>query len=138
MSSASARLSRLNPGGWARIRQHKWAKIHGHSHTWIRRCSEEWINGRYTRRQKTNAYCLLPTGWLGYQAPPEMPPPHPTVWGKAPVMPSIHEAAVIELQEGGNRQQVIRTAWFKNHWLQVTLKGTKAALAKGFRVWSVT
>src|SRR3954447_10876465 len=32
MSSASARLSRLNPGGWARIRQHKWAKIHGHSH----------------------------------------------------------------------------------------------------------
>src|SRR3954454_13886436 len=33
MSSASARLSRLNPGGWARIRQHKWAKIHGHSHT---------------------------------------------------------------------------------------------------------
>src|SRR5690348_9175396 len=31
MSSASARLSRLNPGGWARIRQHKWAKIHGHS-----------------------------------------------------------------------------------------------------------
>jgi hypothetical protein len=77
--------------------------------TWIRRCSEEWINGRYTRRQKTNAYCLLPTGWLGYQAPPEMPSPHPTVWGKAPVMPSIHEAAVIELQEGGNRQQVIRT-----------------------------
>jgi len=29
-------------------------------------------------------------------------------------------------------------AWFKNHWLQVTLKGAKAALAKGFRVWSVT
>jgi hypothetical protein len=28
--------------------------------------------------------------------------------------------------------------WFKNHWLQVTLKGAKAALAKGFRVWSVT
>jgi hypothetical protein len=77
--------------------------------TWIRRCSEEWINGRYVRKQKTNAYCLLPTGWLGYQAPPEMPPPHPTEWGKAPVMPSIHEAAVIELQEGGTRQQVIRT-----------------------------
>ena len=31
-------------------------------------------------------------------------------------------------------------AWFKNHWLQVTLKGAKAALAKGFRIciWSVT
>src|SRR5438128_4305018 len=29
--------------------------------TWIRRCSEEWINGRYVRKQKTNAYSLLPT-----------------------------------------------------------------------------
>jgi hypothetical protein len=29
-------------------------------------------------------------------------------------------------------------AWFKNHWLQITLKGAKAALAKGFRIWSVT
>src|SRR3954447_25471915 len=38
--------------------------------TWIRRCSEQWINGRYVRKQQTNAYCLLPTGWLGYQAPP--------------------------------------------------------------------
>jgi len=33
---------------------------------------------------------------------------------------------------------VEKWAWFKNHWLQVTLKGAKAALAKGFRVWSVT
>src|SRR4051812_37390950 len=46
MSSASARLSRANPGGWARIRQHKWAKIHGHSQraawcmgaVWMRAC----------------------------------------------------------------------------------------------------
>ena len=66
--------------------------------TWIRRCSEEWVNGRYVRRQLTNAYCILPTGWLGYTAPPEMPSMHPSEWGKAPVMPSIHEAAVIELQ----------------------------------------
>jgi hypothetical protein len=30
--------------------------------------------------------------------------------------------------------------WFKNHWLQITLKGAKAVLAKGFRIciWSVT
>jgi len=77
--------------------------------TWIRRCSEEWINGRYVRKQKTNAYCILPTGWLGYQAPPEMPPPHPTEWGKAAVMPSIHDAAVIELQTSGDRRSVIRT-----------------------------
>jgi len=77
--------------------------------TWIRRCSEQWINGRYVRKQQTNAYCLLPTGWLGYQAPPEMPPLHPSSWGKAPVMPSVHDAAVIELQASGDRRSVIRT-----------------------------
>jgi hypothetical protein len=76
--------------------------------TWLRRCSEEWVNGRYVRRQQTNAYCLLPSGWLGYQPPPEMPPLHPSCWGKAEVMPSIHEAAVIEQREGGDRRSVIR------------------------------
>jgi hypothetical protein len=91
--------------------------------TWIRRCSEEWINGRYVRKQQTNAYCILPTGWLGYTAPPEMPPPHPTVWGKAPVMPSVHEAAVIEMHTGGDRRCVIRT-------LELAPKGgIEAALA---------
>src|SRR3954470_11304241 len=77
--------------------------------TWIRRCSEGWINGRYFRKQLTNAYCLLPAGWLGYTAPPEMAPPHPSCWGKVAVMPSIHEAAVIELQESGDRRSAIRT-----------------------------
>ena len=77
--------------------------------TWIRRCSEEWINGRYVRKQLTNAYSLLPTGWRGYQAPPEMPPLHPTEWGKAPVMPSVLEAAVTQQQESSDRKSVIRT-----------------------------
>jgi hypothetical protein len=76
--------------------------------TWIRRCSEEWINGRYVRRQLTNAYCILPTGWRGYQAPPEMPPLHPTSWGKAVVMPSVHEEAIIEQRASGDRREVIR------------------------------
>jgi len=92
--------------------------------TWIRRCSEEWINGRYVRKQQTNAYSLLPTGWLGYTAPPEMPPPHPTEWGKAPVMPSIHEAAVIELRSSSDRQSAIRTLEL------APLGGIEAALAK--------
>ena len=92
--------------------------------TWIRRCSEEWINGRYVRKQLTNAYCLLPTGWLGYQAPPEMPPLHPSEWGKAPVMPSVHEAAIIELQTGGDRQSVIRILEL------APAGGLEAALAK--------
>jgi hypothetical protein len=91
--------------------------------TWIRRCSEQWLNGRYVRKQQTNAYCLLPTGWLGYSAPPETAPLHPTEWGKAPVMPSVHEAAVIELQESGDRQSVIRTLEL------APLGGIEAALA---------
>jgi len=92
--------------------------------TWIRRCSEEWVNGRYVRRQKTNAYCLLPTGWKGYQAAPEIPSLHPTEWGKAAVMPSIHEAAVIELRAGGDRQSVIRTLEL------APMGGIEAALAR--------
>src|SRR3954467_12977544 len=76
--------------------------------TWIRRCAEEWVNGRYVRKQQTNAYCILPTGWVGYQAPPEMPPLHPTSWGKAAVMPSVHEEAVIEQRASGDPREVIR------------------------------
>jgi len=76
--------------------------------TWVRRCSEEWVNGRYVRRQLTNAYCILPTGWVGYQAPLEMMPLHPSSWGKAPVMPSIHEEAIIEQRASGDRREVIR------------------------------
>jgi hypothetical protein len=92
--------------------------------TWIRRCSEGWEDGRYVRRQLTNAYCLMPTGWLGFVAPPETAPPHPSCWGKAPVMPSIHEAAVIQQQTGGDRQSVIRTLEL------APLGGIEAALAR--------
>jgi hypothetical protein len=76
--------------------------------SWIRRCSEEWVNGRYVRRQLTNAYCILPTGWRGYKPPPETAVPHPTCWGKAPVVPSVHENAVIEQQTSGDAREVIR------------------------------
>src|SRR3954454_349895 len=92
--------------------------------SWIRRCSEQWINGRYVRKQLTNAYCILPKGWLGYSPPSEMPPLHPSEWGKAPVMPSIHEAAVIELRAGGDRQSVIRTLEL------APMGGIEAALAR--------
>jgi hypothetical protein len=76
--------------------------------TWVRRCSEEWVNGRYVRRQLTNAYCILPTGWVGYRPPLEMMPLHPSSWGKAAVMPSIHEEAIIEQRASGDRREVIR------------------------------
>src|SRR5689334_8023921 len=63
--------------------------------TWVRRCEESWQNGRYVRRQRTNAYAILPEGgWLGYAAPPVAPLPHPSEWGKAEVMPSVLDAAV--------------------------------------------
>src|SRR5689334_21048578 len=76
--------------------------------TWVRRCSEEWVNGRFVRRQLTNAYCIRPSGWVGYQAPPEMMPLHPSSWGKAPVMPSLLEEAIIEKRTSGDTREVIR------------------------------
>jgi hypothetical protein len=92
---------------------------------WVRRCEARFENGRYVRRQQTNAYAILPsTGWQGYVPPLEAPLPHPSVWGKAPVMPSVHEAAVIELQASGDRRSVIRTLEL------APLGGIEAALAR--------
>jgi hypothetical protein len=77
---------------------------------WVRRCEARFENGRYVRRQQTNAYAILPdSSWQGYVPPLEAPLPHPSVWGKTPVMPSVHEAAVREQQESGDRRSVICT-----------------------------
>jgi len=77
---------------------------------WVRRCEARFENGRYVRRQQTNAYAVLPsTGWQGYVPPIEAPLPHPDVWGKAPVMPSVLDEAVREQRSGGDRRSVIRT-----------------------------
>ena len=62
--------------------------------TWVRRCSESWEGGRYVRRQQTNAYCILPTGWRGYVPPAEVPPPAPGTWGDHPPLPSPLDLAV--------------------------------------------
>ena len=78
--------------------------------TWVRRCHAGFENGRYVRRQRTNAYAVLPeSGWLGFVPPVEPPLPHPNAWGKAEVMPSVLESAVIEQQASGDPKQVIRT-----------------------------
>jgi hypothetical protein len=78
--------------------------------TWVRRCTESWRDGRYVRRQQTNAYAILPsTGWLGFHPPRDEPPaPHPDTWGKPPPMPSILAAAAIERRAGGTLQEAIR------------------------------
>jgi len=77
--------------------------------TWVRRCHAGFENGRYVRRQLTNAYAILPEGgWLGYVPQVTAPVPHPSEWGKAEVMPSVLESAVIEQRSGGGSKQVIR------------------------------
>jgi hypothetical protein len=76
--------------------------------TWVRRCTESWRDGRYVRRQQTNAYCILPTGWRGYAPPAEAPVPMAGTWGEPPRMPSVLEAAVIERRTGGTLQEAIR------------------------------
>jgi DNA-binding MarR family transcriptional regulator len=77
--------------------------------TWVRRCEARFENGRYVRRQKTNAYAILPEGgWLGYVPPLAAPLPHPSEWGKAEVMPSVLDEAARATRKGGDPRQVIR------------------------------
>lgn len=61
---------------------------------WVRRCAEEWIDGRFTLRQQSNAYAILPdTQWRGYTPEPEAPPPTGDIWGARPPLPSCLEEA---------------------------------------------
>lgn len=55
---------------------------------WLRRCAEEWSEGRFTLRQETNAYGILPaTQWRGYTPEPEPPRPDAGTWGDHPPLP---------------------------------------------------
>jgi hypothetical protein len=90
----------------------------------VRRCTESWRDGRYVRRQQTNAYCILPTGWRGYAPPAEAPVPMAGTWGEPPRMPSVLEAAVIERRAGGTLQEAIRILGTG------PAKGLEAALAR--------
>ena len=70
---------------------------------WLRRCVEDWIDGRFTLRQETNAYAVLPCSqWRGYSAPPPAPPPDRGTWGDHPPLPSAIGQAVIVAREGGD------------------------------------
>src|ERR1700693_6078080 len=70
---------------------------------WLRRCVEDWIDGRFTLRQETNAYAVLPCSqWRGYSAPPPAPPPdRDTRGGHRPVASAIELAAAMA-REGGS------------------------------------
>ena len=62
---------------------------------WVRRCAVDIGEaGRAVFRQLSNAYAVLPVSqWLGHTPKPEAPPPARSVWGAAPIMPTILEEA---------------------------------------------
>src|SRR5690242_3368704 len=76
--------------------------------TWVRRCAEAWEEGRYVRRQQTNAYAILPsTGWRGFWPPSEVPPPTPGTWGDHPPLPSPLDLAVTVRRQGETLESAI-------------------------------
>ena len=70
---------------------------------WLRRCVEDWIDGRFTLRQETNAYAVLPSSqWRGYAPPPPAPPPDRGTWGDHPPIGSVIELSAIVARDGGD------------------------------------
>ena len=70
---------------------------------WVRRCKEDYIDGRFTLRQESNAYAVLPSSqWNGFSEPPPAPPPAAGTWGDHPPMPSGLDLASIVRREGGS------------------------------------
>ena len=66
---------------------------------WLRRCKGEMEDGRYTLRQESNAYAILPASqWHGYTPPAEPPAPDPAAWGATPPLPDAVTAAALERQ----------------------------------------
>ena len=70
---------------------------------WVRRCKEDYIDGRFTLRQESNAYAVLPSSqWNGFSEPPEAPPPAAGTWGDHPPLPGGLDLASIVRREGGS------------------------------------
>ena len=70
---------------------------------WLRRCREDYIDGRFTLRQESNAYAVLPSSqWKGFSEPPEAPPPEAGTWGDHPPLPTALELAALVGREGGD------------------------------------
>jgi hypothetical protein len=70
---------------------------------WLRRCKEEYIDGRFTLKQESNAYAVLPCSqWNGFSEPPEAPPPEAGTWGDHPPLPGALDLAAIVGREGGD------------------------------------
>jgi hypothetical protein len=70
---------------------------------WLRRCIECWEDGRFTLRQETNAYAVLPCSqWRGYVPPPPAPPPDRGTWGDHPPLPTTIEQAAAAARAGAS------------------------------------
>jgi hypothetical protein len=65
--------------------------------SWIRRCVGEMIDGRFSLRQESNAYAVLPASqWHGFNDASVAPRPESGTWGDHPPMPSVIESATNE------------------------------------------
>jgi hypothetical protein len=74
---------------------------------WLRRCVEDWIDGRFTLRQETNAYAVLPTSnWRGYSGPPPAPQPDAGTWGEHLGMGSLLDIAAQAGRDGGRAARI--------------------------------
>ena len=75
---------------------------------WLRRCMENWVDGRFTLRQQTNAYAVLPrrNGAATARQPPA-PPPDPGTWGDPAPVPGAIEQAIIASRDGAGLKERI-------------------------------
>jgi hypothetical protein len=76
---------------------------------WLRRCSASMEDGRFTLRQDTNAYAILPSvNWCGYRPPPELVTarPQPWQWGACPPLLAGLKATA-EAESWGGRPAVL-------------------------------
>lgn len=77
---------------------------------WLRRCSASMEDGRFTLRQETNAYAILPPSqWRGYTPPMEPPAPERGTWGDHPPLPPVVAQAATESRESDSVAAVLRT-----------------------------
>jgi hypothetical protein len=77
---------------------------------WERRCSAEFEDGRYTLRQETNTYAVLPPSqWKGYKTPQKPPRPERDELGLEPFIPdqSGQYAASEAIRAGAHGRAII-------------------------------
>ncbi len=64
--------------------------------------------GGFILRQISNEYAILPpTQWRGYTDLDTPEPPHPSIWGASPPLPSLIEQACADVQDGDSARSVV-------------------------------